>query len=137
AEVIPLAPEPIQRADGQDKNDCERNAARRWLRQFRREHPHLGVIVTEDALSSNAPHLRDLLDAHIHFILGVKEGDHAHLFTQFRQRLQSEQVEIVTEDDAASGSSRCWMFAQELSLNESNQEVLVNLLVYTEVDATG
>ena len=60
-EVIPLAPEPIQRQDGQTKNDCERNAARRWLRQFRKDHPHLPVIVTEDALSANAPHIRDLL----------------------------------------------------------------------------
>ncbi len=137
AEVIPLAPEPIQRADGQDKNDCERNAARRWLQQFRREHPHLGVIVTEDALSSNAPHVRDLRDAQIHFILGVKAGDHAHLFTQFRQRLEADQVEMVTEDDAASGSSRCWMFTPGVRLNESNPEVLVNLLIYTEVDATG
>src|SRR4051794_40696867 len=34
-EVIPLAPEPILQQDGQDKNDCERNATRRWLRAFR------------------------------------------------------------------------------------------------------
>jgi len=27
-EVIPLAPEPIQKQDGATKNDCERNAAR-------------------------------------------------------------------------------------------------------------
>jgi hypothetical protein len=73
-EVIPLAPEPIQRPDGQVKNDCERNAARRWLKQFRKDHPHLPIIVTEDALGSNAPHIRDLLENHSHFILGVKEG---------------------------------------------------------------
>ena len=30
-EVIPLAPEPIIKADGDAKNDCERNATRRWL----------------------------------------------------------------------------------------------------------
>jgi hypothetical protein len=30
-EVIPLAPEPIQKQDGQSKNDCERNAAKRLL----------------------------------------------------------------------------------------------------------
>jgi hypothetical protein len=29
-EVIPLMPEMICRQDGQQKNDCERNAARRW-----------------------------------------------------------------------------------------------------------
>ena len=59
-EVIPLAPEPIIQQDGHTKNDCERNAARRWLQQFRREHPRLPVIVVEDGLAANAPHLEDL-----------------------------------------------------------------------------
>jgi Transposase DDE domain len=136
SEVIPLAPEPIRRQDGQEKNDCERNAARRWLEQFRKDHPHLGIIVTEDALGSNAPHIRDLLDHHVHFILGVKEGDHKHLFEQFDQRLEAEQVEAVHEEDP-SGARRSWMFVNGVSINESNQDVIVNLLVYVERDAEG
>jgi hypothetical protein len=135
-EVIPLMPEPIHRQDGHVKNDCERNAARRWIKQFRKGHPHLGIIVTEDALGSNAPHIRDLLENHIHFILGVKEGDHQHLFAQFDRRVEADQVEAVHEEDV-SGASRSWMFVNGVSINESNQEVLVNLLVYVEVDAAG
>ena len=54
-EVIPLAPEPIIQQDGQAKNDCERNATRRWLKRFRQEHPHLPVIVVEDALAPTPP----------------------------------------------------------------------------------
>jgi hypothetical protein len=136
SEVIPLMPEPIQRQDGQDKNDCERNAGRRWLKQFRKDHPHLPIIVIEDALSPNAPHIRDLRDCHTHFILGVKEGDHKHLFEQFRQRVEAEQVGGVYEEDA-SGANRIWTFVNGVSINESNQEVLVNLLVYDELDAEG
>ena len=136
-EVLPLCPEPIQHQDGHNKNDCERNAARRWVKQFRKEHPHLPVIVTEDALSSNAPHIRDLLEHHIHFILGVKEGDHAHLFAQFEQRLDANQVLAVAEEDTTSEASRRWMFVNGVQINESNPEVLVNLLVYVEVDAAG
>jgi hypothetical protein len=136
SEVIPLAPEPIQHQDGQAKNDCERNAARRWLKQFRKDHPHLPVIVTEDALGSNAPHIRDLLDYRVHFILGVKEGDHQYLFEDFDQRVEAEQVEAVYEEDP-SGTWRSWMFVNGVSINESNQEVLVNLLVYVELDAAG
>jgi Transposase DDE domain len=136
-EVIPLAPEPIQRQDGQDKNDCERNAARRWLLHFRQDHPHLPIIVTEDALSANAPHIRDLKKYHAHFILGVKEGDHKHLFEQFDQLVEADQVGVVYEEDADSGANRTWTFVNRLSINESNQEVLVNLLVYVEVDAEG
>src|ERR1044072_473668 len=74
SEVIPLAPEPIIKHDGETKNDCERNAARRLLKKFRQDPPHLQVVVVEYALSSNAPHVRDLQDAGMHFILGVKEG---------------------------------------------------------------
>ena len=59
--VIPLAPEPIVRQDGQAKNDCERNASKRFLEALRREHPHVQVIVLEDGLASNGPHL-DLLE---------------------------------------------------------------------------
>ncbi len=136
-EVIPLAPEPIQCGDGQEKNDCERNAARRWLKQFRKDHPHLPIIVTEDALSSNAPHIRDLKEDRVHFILGVKETDHEHLFGLFQQRLEADEVEVVEEVGEANGTSRNWMFVNEISINESNQEVAVNLLVYVEIDEQG
>ena len=61
--------------DGHTKNDCERNATRRWLKRFRQEHPHLPVIIVEDALSVNAPHLDDLREARAHYIIGVKPGD--------------------------------------------------------------
>lgn len=136
-EVLVLAPEPIRRPDGAAKNDCERNAARRWLTGFRTDHPHLSIIVTEDALSSNAPHVRDLRDAGVHFILGVKAGDHAHLFEQFEQRLAADQVASVHADEDATGAGKCWMFTNGIGLNASNAEVGVNLLVYVEVEAGG
>ena len=136
-EVLPLAPEPLQRCDGQAKNDCERNAARRWLKAFRKDHPHLRVIVVEDALSSNAPHIRDLRAARCHFILGVKEADHKHLFEQFYQRLERDQVEMVEWVDAGTGVTHAYAFANGLTLNEANQEVEVNFLRYVELQGDG
>jgi len=136
-EVIPLAPESIQRHDGQHKNDCERNAARRWLQRFRQDHPHLPIIVVEDALSSNAPHIRDLRAAGCHFILAVKEGDHQHLFEQFRRRLEADEVEIVEDVDASTGLTHGYVFANGLTLNESNQGVEVNFLQYLEMHDDG
>jgi hypothetical protein len=136
-EVIPLAPEPIQRQDGHTKNDCERNAARRWIKQFRKDHPHLKVIITEDALSSNAPHIRDLRAADCGFILGVKEADHEHLFKQFYQRLHADQVEIVEEVEEGTGITHGYLFANGLSLNEANQDVKVNFLKYLEMHPNG
>ena len=55
-QVIPVAPEAIQNDDGSTKNDCERNAEKRFLKKFRDDHPKLPIIVTEDSLASNGPH---------------------------------------------------------------------------------
>jgi hypothetical protein len=54
-EGIPLMPEPMVTQDGSEQNDCERNAATRFVPKFRRDHPHLKVIVPEDSVSANAP----------------------------------------------------------------------------------
>ena len=65
-EVIPLMPEPMVKQDGTEKNDCEREAAKRLIVKLRQDHPHLTLIVTEDSLSSNAPHIRVLHDYNLH-----------------------------------------------------------------------
>jgi hypothetical protein len=136
-EVIPLAPEAIQRRDGQQKNDCERNAAGRWLKRFRRDHPHLNVIVIEDAISSNAPHIRDLRASHCHFILGVKRGDHEYLFQELIQRAETDQVGTLDVIDPQTGIQHSYLFAHGLSLNEANQQVQVNVLHYVQTDPDG
>ncbi len=79
-EVLPLAPEPIARTDGDRRNGCERNAAARFIDDLRREHPHLKAIVLQDGLASNGPHIARLRRHGLRFILGAKPGDHALLF---------------------------------------------------------
>jgi hypothetical protein len=135
AEVLPLAPEPICNQDGQQKNDCERNAARRFLERFRREHPHLPVIVIEDALSANAPHVRDLVDQRAHFILGVKEGDHEALFAEVERRVGvDDRVEDVEIHGAKPGVRHLFTIVPDLALNGSSPDVRVTWVRYLEVD---
>ncbi len=55
--VLPLAPEVITRRDGATKNDCERNASKRLLRQLRQDYLQLKLIIVEDSLASNGVHL--------------------------------------------------------------------------------
>jgi len=132
-EVIPLAPEPIINEDGHTKNDCERNATRRWLKSFRRDHPHLPVIILEDALSSNAPHLDDLREANAHYIIGVKPGDHAFLFRFLAAADEAGRTETLTLIDQATGVLHHFRFHNGVPLNESHQDCLVNVLEYWEV----
>jgi hypothetical protein len=136
-EVIPLAPEPIINPDGVVKNDCERNATRRWLKRFRQEHPHLEVIVIEDGLSSNAPHLCDLREANAHFILGVKPGDHAFLFQHLREADEANRTQTLTQTESDTGILHHFRWHHNMPLNESNVDELVHVLEYWEVHPDG
>ena len=105
-------PEPIIQQDGQTKNDCERNATCRWLKLFREEHPHLPVIVVEDGLSSNAPHLRDLREADAHYIIAVKPGDHTFLFANLQSLDEAGQMQTLTLVDPATKVLHHFRFCQ-------------------------
>jgi Transposase DDE domain len=132
-EGIPLMPEAMLKPDGSEKNDCERNAAKRFIAKLRRAHPHLQVIVTEDGLSSNAPHIDTLQAYGCHYILGVKEGAHRYLFAQVRAAAQAGRVQQYERHDRATGLTHRFRFLNNVPLNESHPEVRVNFLEYWEI----
>jgi hypothetical protein len=137
-EVIPLFPEMICKEDGEKKNDCERNAARRWLPKFRQDHPHLPVVITEDALSPNAPHIRDLQEHDCRFILGVKPGDHALLFDYVQH---AHAYGLTTDHEMAdpedSSITHRFRFIDEVPLNASNQDLVVTFVEYWQIGPKG
>src|SRR5260370_5597189 len=132
-EVIPLMPEPIVQQDGTDKNDGERNAAKRFLVKLRQDHPHLKCIVTEDSLSSNAPHIETLHDHGCHYILGVTKGDHAYLFTQVQAAEEAARVTSYARHDRAAGVEHRFRFINDMPLNASRADVRVNFIEYWEI----
>lgn len=130
--VIPLAPEPIVKGDGNTKNDCERNAAKRLLSDFRREHPHLKTLVVEDGLGSNFPHLSLLDSLNIAYIIGAKPGDHKFMFSFLEKR--AAESHTYQEPDGALHEFR---YYHDIPLNDANQDYRVNVLSYTETNKKG
>jgi hypothetical protein len=131
--VISLMPEPSGQDDGTDKNDCERNAAKRFVVKLRQDHPHLKFIVTEDSLSSNAPHIETLQQHNLHYILGVKEGDHAFLFQQIQAAEHARRVTYYERHDRAAGLVQRFRFVNDVPLKASNPDVRVNFIEYWEM----
>ncbi len=130
-EVIPLMPEPIMKQDGETKNDCERNAAKRFLAQLKQDHPHLSFTITEDALSPNAPHIRELEKYGFHYILSVKKGDHEYLFEQVAlARQEGQTIEFEQRDGEVVHR---FSFINQIPLNKSNPDILVNFVEYWEI----
>jgi hypothetical protein len=110
--VVPLAPEPIVKGDGQSKNDCEQTAAKRLLARVRRAHPHLKPVVMQDALGATAPQLALCQQLDLRFLIAVKPGSHAHLFEAIGSghrgrmvcRRQRGRTELCT---AVASGARC------------------------------
>ncbi len=134
--VIPLMPEAIVKQDGTTKNDCERNAAKRFVAKLRQDHPHLKFIVTEDSLSSNAPHIETLQAYDLRYILGVKEGDHAYLFQQVQAAEHAGRVTSYERHDRARGIVHRFRFVHDVPLNASNTNIRVNYIEYWEMRDT-
>jgi hypothetical protein len=131
--VIPLMPEPIVNHDGTDKNDCERNAAKRFVAKLRQDHPHLKFIVTEDSLSANAPHIETLHAHSLHYILGVKEGDHAYLFQQVQAAEHAGRVTSYERHDRTAGVVHRFRFVNDVPLNASHPDLRINFIEYWEI----
>jgi len=131
-EVIPLAPEPIVKGDGNTKNDCERNAAKRLLSDLRREHPHLKVLIVEDGLASNFPHLSLLDSLSMPYIIGVKQGDHAYLFDWI-----SDLKPTIHEHLDEVGTQHHYHMYTNVPLNDTHHDYRVNVLEYWETKKDG
>jgi len=133
-QVIPFAPEPIQKQDGNKKNDCERNASKRFFENFRKDHPELPVTIVEDALSSNLPHIREIKRHNMHFILGIKSGDHKIFFS----RLEKDKVANLVqyhETTSKEGLQRKFLFRNGILLKEGESDSFVNYFEVTEINA--
>ena len=127
--VIPLCPEPIILQDGTTKNDCERNAAQRFLEDLRTDHPDLEAIITEDALASNAPHIETLRRLNFSFILGVKPGDHESLYADIDEAEKHGMVEeLIVEQN---GITYHYRWVNGLAINASNPDCIINFLEVT------
>ena len=135
--VLPItAPEPIQNSDGATKNDSERNASARYLERLREEHPKMKFIITEDGLSSNAPHIRKIQSLGMKFILSAKPGDHKYLFNH----VNSLGYEIRTAKRICNFTGKRVLrrtvqkirYINGVPLNESNSDLKVNFLELEE-----
>lgn len=135
-EVFPLDCEPIICQDGSTKNDCERNAAKRLVQAMGEGYADTRLVLVEDALYANAPHIRQITDQGWHYVLNVKPDSHKSLFAQFegrRQRGQTLQHQVQDKD----GTRHYFEYTNNVALNGSAADVRMNFLYYEEHSPKG
>jgi hypothetical protein len=90
--------------------------------------------LSEDSLSSNAPHIKEAINNNQHFVLGAKKGDHSFLSEQIEDAVRKDMTtEFEIADDADQTMIHRFRFLNLVPLNKSNPDVLVNFLEYWEI----
>jgi len=79
-QVITLEPEFIVPQDGHEKQDCEIQAAKRWVETHGDFYARRRVTLLGDDLFSRQPFCQALTDHQLHFILVCKPESHPHLY---------------------------------------------------------
>ena len=71
-QVIPFCPEAIVTQDGKTKNDSEISAFKRFIEDFRKDHPRLKIVFLLDALYANGPVIKLIEENAYKYIIAVK-----------------------------------------------------------------
>ena len=134
--VLPFYPEAITRQDGANKNDCEHNASKRLIPALRKDFPRLEMIVLQDALACNGPHIKLLKEQEYSFIITAKPKANSLLLKTVLDGLQdgsTQELEITAEDGVVYG----FRFANDVPLNQEHQDLKVNYIDYWEQHPKG
>jgi hypothetical protein len=82
SQVIPLEPEFITPQDGHEKQDCEYQAAKRWLEAMGSRYAPLGVVLLGDDLFASQPMIEKVRSQQMSYIFVAKPSSHKYLYEE-------------------------------------------------------
>ena len=135
-EVLPLMPEPIIQQVDASKNDCEKTALKRLLSNISREHPHLKLVLNGDDLYSDGPTIKLVKSYGYSFIMVAKDTSHPSLYESVDELDKADQVVRYQYTDE-KGYRHWFRFVNDVPINKSHEDTLVNYLEYVEIDPKG
>ncbi|NOT77775.1 MAG: hypothetical protein HOP07_02085 [Bacteriovoracaceae bacterium] len=136
-QVIPMCPEPIMRVDGRSKNDSEQTAFRRFLEDFKREHPKLKIIFLLDALYANGPIIKLLREYKYEFIIAVKETK-SLLFMLVKEGETTGETQFLETsfefgEKVIKTTKMNYRFANNVRLHQDKDSPFINFVQVKEV----
>ena len=134
-EVFVMGTEPIICQDGIEKNDCERNASKRLLDWMSGYYKDKKLLITEDALYSNAPNIEQIVKNGWSYVLGIKPDGNKSLFKVFNKKMPHPRVKHFSYTEGNSEYE--YSYLNNVALNYAHPEVRVNVLVCQLTDKKG
>ena len=137
--VIPLAPEFVRPQDGSDKQDCELNAAKRWLAAHGAELARLKATVLGDDLYCHEPFCRDMQSLGLDFILVCKPESHptAYEWLEDLGRNRAVGTLVRTRWTGKRHETDTYRFAGAVPLRDADGALTANWCEIVTTDGSG
>jgi len=133
-QVIPVMPETIANSKGgYQKQDCEINAAKRFIVHLKKDHPRLGILITGDGLFSKAPMVNLVLEHKMHFLFVAKPDDHKYMMQWIAA--YDDLPGVVATD--LRGRVHRYTYQNQVPLNAKEDAPLVNYIYYELTNEKG
>ena len=133
--VMPLFPEFIAPQDGAEKQDCERNAAKRWhARHAERLRPLRPVYLGDDLFACQSI-VKMLADAGDDFIFTCKQTSHKALYDFIDGAAPERHAETIRKGKAVETHRYRWIAG--VPLRDGKDAALVNWIAFEILDRDG
>ena len=133
--VVPLMPEFIAKQDGAEKQDCERNAAKRWLAAHAARVKQLRPVYLGDDLFACQPICEAVLASDADFLFTAKPDSHKTLY-DFMNGAACDELSIPRKEGGKRLTYRYRWFSKA-PLRDGKDALIVNWIGVTICDAKG
>src|SRR4030088_2029742 len=133
AKIVPLMPEFIAPQDGAEKQDCERNAGKRWFDKHHARLAPLRPIYLGDDLFACQPIAAMVKDNGGDFIFTAKESSHTALYDFIKGAEAFRHDEKVRKAKTTDTFRYRWFEA--VPLRDGKDAMLVNWIGFEIIDA--
>jgi hypothetical protein len=130
-QVLPLPPEFIVPQDGNEKQDCERQAAKRWLAQHHQHFADYSVSYLGDDLYANQPLCQLIAETyHQFFIFVCKPESHVGLYDWLTFLDKNNGIKTVSKRHWNGKYGETWQYryASQVPLRNGSDALQVNWL---------
>ncbi len=134
-QVLPLPPEFIAPQDGAEKQDCERNAAKRWLARQAAAVAALRPIYLGDDLFACQPIVAAIGDGGGNFILTCKPSSHKAIAEYLNGGELKEHRQAICKRGKRTTTLYRWL--SEVPLRGTDDAILVNWFSIEVLNAKG
>ena len=127
SEVIPFMPEHIANTDGSTKQDCEMNAAKRFIHVVCDDHPQMTFLFGGDSLFSRQPIIENVLALQQHYLFAAKPEDHIVMMRYINSSTKISQLDWTDKKNVR----HVLEWENAVLLNGNPDSIFVNFLRYT------